>query len=282
MRATQQLTARCVRGVARCYTARAQAAEPPARHHSTRFLTGATPALRLALLVLNVDCESLYTDSVLSRLWQDAAVRLCADGAANRLYDSLPEAERGRMLPDQIRGDLDSLRPDVAEFYRARGVRIEHEPEQDTHDFEKCLRWLEEEQRSASEPFTVVAFGAFGGRLDQTMANLNMVYRYTSFASFILLSADSLALLLPPGRNVIHVNDELESGSCGLVPLGGRCERIVTSGLLWDLDGSRPLEFGALVSSSNEVTGSEVSVETSAPLLWTSNCRAREEGGRFE
>ena len=80
------------------------------------------------------------------------------------------------------------------------------------------------------EPFSVVAYGAFGGRLDHLMANLNMVYSFSCFERFLLLSDDSLAFLLRPGSHVIQANREVEDGSCGLIPLGGRCERVVPSG----------------------------------------------------
>lgn len=59
-----------------------------------------------------------------------AALRLCADGGANRLHDLFPDAmtrskyakvDRShaddRYLPDMIKGDLDSLRSDVRTFY---------------------------------------------------------------------------------------------------------------------------------------------------------------------
>lgn len=46
-----------------------------------------------------------------------AKYRICADGGANRLYDSLSEQDRRRYLPDLIKGDLDSLRQDVEAFY---------------------------------------------------------------------------------------------------------------------------------------------------------------------
>ena len=96
----------------------------------------------------------------------------------------------------------------MARFYEARGVSIVHEPEQDSHDFEKCLRWLQRKHDSretaggSARPFSIAAYGAFGGRLDQQMANLNMLYRSEyarSFENFVLLSEDSLALLLLPG-----------------------------------------------------------------------------------
>lgn len=62
-----------------------------------------------------------------------ATLRVCADGGANRLYDELPhmlpgrsaDAVRAQYLPTFIKGDLDSLRPDVAAFYRQHGVPIE-------------------------------------------------------------------------------------------------------------------------------------------------------------
>lgn len=62
-----------------------------------------------------------------------AAVRVCADGGANRLYDELPamlagqapDAVRAAYLPSAIRGDMDSIRPEVLDFYRQRGVVID-------------------------------------------------------------------------------------------------------------------------------------------------------------
>lgn len=62
-----------------------------------------------------------------------ATLRVCADGGANRLYDELPsmlpgqaaDEVRAAYLPSAIRGDLDSIRPDVLQFYKARGVQVE-------------------------------------------------------------------------------------------------------------------------------------------------------------
>ena len=201
------------------------------------FLTAAVSPLNLALVILNMEqrCSSvaqLGAAARFSHLWRESSLRLCADGAANRLHDNLDEDLRAQMLPDLITGDLDSLRGDVATFYSDRGVNILGEADQDTHDFEKCLRWLERKQvaEPSARPFSVVAVGAFGGRLDQQMANLNMGYAFSCFERFYLISDRSLACVLPAGKHVIEANRDAQDGTCGLIPLGGRCERVVTTG----------------------------------------------------
>lgn len=260
------------------------------QHHSMAFLSQST-SLRLALIILNTEHLSSKGEArdLFSHLWDEASVRVCADGAANRLHDALsverraalraacipPAERRSNQLPDVITGDLDSIRPEVLDFFEQIGVPVMREPEQDTHDFEKCLRWLQAKHEAAAheEAYSVVAFGAFGGRLDQQMANLNMLFRpcyHACFASFVLLDQHSLALLLPAGAHTIAPNLDVEDGTCGLIPLGGTCEHVTTQGLEWNLDGDA-LGFGSVVSSSNRITAPTVTVRTDKPLLWTTS-----------
>jgi len=50
--------------------------------------------------------------------WEAAKVRICADGGANRIFDSFAhQNDRIKFLPTLIKGDMDSIRPEVRQFY---------------------------------------------------------------------------------------------------------------------------------------------------------------------
>ncbi|KAJ3329693.1 cAMP-dependent protein kinase subunit [Blyttiomyces sp. JEL0837] len=105
---------------------------------------------RTALIILN---QPICALSYLERIWSSTSIHVCADGGANRLYDGLGnDRERTRFLPDEIRGDLDSLRPDVREWYAGKGVSIVHISDQDSTDFGKCVRLIQEiESKTTSQ-----------------------------------------------------------------------------------------------------------------------------------
>jgi thiamine pyrophosphokinase len=101
-----------------------------------------------ALLVLNQRLPRFAP-----RLWDRAQVRVCADGGANRVFDGMPELFPGqdpdevrrRYKPDVIKGDLDSVRPEVKEYYSNMGTQIVDEShDQDTTDLHKCVAFITE------------------------------------------------------------------------------------------------------------------------------------------
>ena len=90
-------------GEARASRAAVMTGSGPAavQHHSTAFLAHATQ-LKLALIILNTDerLKGEASNDLFSHLWEQATVRVCADGAANRLHDAL-STERRAVLSSQ-------------------------------------------------------------------------------------------------------------------------------------------------------------------------------------
>lgn len=87
--------------------------------HENRFLfrDKGLDAFLPCLVLLNSDSMDV---SLLHQLWDSFHYHLCADGAANRLFDGIQKIEnydRSKYIPDYIIGDLDSLRMDVQDYY---------------------------------------------------------------------------------------------------------------------------------------------------------------------
>ncbi|GLE00873.1 hypothetical protein PINS_up009670 [Pythium insidiosum] len=278
----------------------------PEQLHSHAYWSDPTQTpKRLAVLVLNARHASwhlppasgerspaapLQPRDLFWTLWCQASVTVCADGGANRLFDLCARFDaQERVLPQYIKGDLDSLRADVRSFYAARGTSIQHDADQNTNDLDKCLQLLRDLQEAApqdgsrtttapdtDERFSVVIFGAMGGRFDQEIQNLNALFRWHDvFRDLVLLSEETTARLLVPGRRHVitpHL-ETFETRTCGLVPIAGACVSCTTTGLKWDLDGAMPMGFGGLISTSNHLEADVVTVECSHPLIWTTEMR---------
>ncbi|CAL9728933.1 thiamine pyrophosphokinase [Monosporozyma unispora] len=94
-----------------------------------------------ALLILNqhIDIGQLFI-----KIWHNSSLRVCADGAANRLYDFFEddEEERLKYKPDYIIGDLDSIKDDVFKYYQSLGVVIIKQTTQYSTDFTKCVNLI--------------------------------------------------------------------------------------------------------------------------------------------
>lgn len=261
-----------------------------------------TPAQPTALILLN--CESAAGAPKLSpflcALWSVASVRLCADGAASRLFHSIvrdalgcrepgaaPEgAEHGNAavasalrayLPDEIVGDWDSIDARTEAYYRGAGVALFPQPEdQDSTDLEKCFKRLVVRQGQHQQRLRVVVAGSFGGRLDHTVQNLNCLFKWTPhFEALSMITEHSLACLLPHGGCEVRVARPMEGPTCGILPLKGPTV-LSTQGLQWDVAGA-PSEFGGMVSTSNSVCGLPggdpgapvVKVHASVDCVWT-------------
>ncbi|MCD9639951.1 cAMP-dependent protein kinase subunit [Datura stramonium] len=245
--------------------------------HSSTFLlpnlpTDNGPALMYALVILN---QRLPRFTPL--LWKHAQVHICADGGANRVFDELPSFFpheepsdiRKRYKPYAIKGDMDSIRTEVLDYYRDLGTKIIDEShDQDTTDLHKCVAYIRDLLNLEHPNLCILVTGALGGRFDHEMGNINVTCRFPSIR-IILLSDDCLIQLLPSTHHhKIHIHSSVEGPHCGLIPIGTVARRTTTTGLRWNLDNTE-MRFGGLVSTSNIVKENIVTVQSDSDLLWT-------------
>jgi len=166
---------------------------------------------------------------------------VAADGGADR---AMALGHR----PERVIGDLDSITPELrAEL----GPRVEHVPEQDSTDLDKCLARID-------APF-VLALGFDGARLDHTLAAMTSLTRHGR-ARVVLVGAEDVVFLAPPRlRLALAVGARVS-----LYPMGRVTGR--SQGLHWPIDG---LEFRpeALVGTSNRAETAEVVLDCDRPAL---------------
>jgi len=182
-----------------------------------------------------------FEPAVLAEALALAPDLVAADGGANQLDDL-------GQTPQTVIGDLDSIRPAL----RARlGPRVNHVPEQDSTDLDKCLRLV-------AAPF-MIGLGFLGARTDHTLAAMTSLVRNGS-ARVLLLGAEDICLLAPPALTM-----PLEPGArVSLFPMGAVAGQ--SSGLEWPIDG---LDFApdARIGTSNRMAGDSLRLTVNAPRM---------------
>ena len=136
--------------------------------------------------------------SVISRLQKNGFTDLiCADGGANNLF-------KLNIIPKLIIGDLDSIKPDVLEYYSSK-TKVIKVKDQNSTDIEKCLNKLIKMNYSE-----VVLLGCTGNRLDHSLGNLSIMYKYAEkikthlvhYQSFISIFSNNFSLKTTPGETI--------------------------------------------------------------------------------
>ena len=90
---------------------------------------------------------------------------ICADGGANHAY-------KMNITPNYIIGDSDSINKEVIDFYKKQNILFEEFPSKKNEtDSELCI--LLSKSLNASK---IDLFGTLGGRIDHTLANINLLY----------------------------------------------------------------------------------------------------------
>jgi len=232
-----------------------------------------------ALIILNQP----FSAALFDRLWASCGWHCCADGGANRLYDLFEghdiedgSTARGFFLPDLIKGDLDSIRDDVKNYYASRGVTIIHDRDQYSTDLMKCISALsDKEQADGHSQFDIILLGGLSGRLDQTVHTLSYLHKLRKSRKRVFaVTDDNVGWVLDEGEHFIHINHKILGPTCGLLPVGVDSTVLSTAGLRWNLNNDES-SFDGLVSTSNHLVPEEdiVWIKTSKPIWWAAELR---------
>lgn len=172
-----------------------------------------------------------------------APILVCADGGADL-------AVANDLRPVAVIGDMDSL--SAAGWAALDPACIHPIAEQDSTDFEKCLR-------SVTAP-AILAHGFMGGRLDHELAACTALVRHPE-QRCILIGEEDLCFLAPAQFEI-----DLPLGTrFSLYPMGEVTGRSL--GLKYPIDGL-VMSPATRVGTSNEVTGPvRLDFETRAMLV---------------
>ncbi|KAI6007960.1 thiamine pyrophosphokinase [Pisolithus marmoratus] len=212
------------------------------------FLNSSAPPATRGLIILNQP----FSRNLLDILWKACSWHCCADGGANPLYDLLPDDLRCwwtrhdcRYVPDLVKGDLDSLRADVWDYYMSKGVSVVQDHDQNSTDLMKCVQSVEEKEKLESRE------------------GYDAVRNHHSWRTgWEIRPHDAYSL----GQHCIHIDHNILGPTCGLLPIGVDSTILTTTGLRWNLKSS----FNGLISTSNHLVPEEffVTINTSRPIWW--------------
>jgi len=191
---------------------------------------------------------------------------------ANQPYHTLRSFS---FLPDLIKGDLDSLRKDVKQYYLSLGVNVVRDGDEYSTDLGKCIKSLSEKERAEGIQYDILILGGLAGRLDQTVHTLSAVHKLRKVRERVfVISDENVAWVLDEGEHHIHIDHKAFGQTCGLLPLGIDHTTLTTQGLEWNLTDAKS-EFDGLLSTSNHLLPDEpiVYVKTTEPIWWTMEIR---------
>jgi thiamine pyrophosphokinase len=177
---------------------------------------------------------------------------ICADGGARHLDDS-------GIIPELIVGDMDSLDIQRQAFYEEKGCRIiRHSRSKDETDTELALH-----EAFRMKPSEVWIWGALGGRIDHTLANISLLIQGKRVGIEVKLIDEWCEVFLVDGRTVL----EGEAGQIvSLFPFAGQAAGVTLTGFEFPLTKA-VMETGRPYGVSNRLIAEEGIVDVDSGML---------------
>ena len=194
-----------------------------------------------------------------------------ADGGANHLYE-LEDHRQSSKIKGLI-GDFDCIRPEVLDFYNDLKVPVQYLSNPEMNDFAKSIEYcLENNWRE------IFVFGAFGGRMDQTLSYMHYCEKYSKLYPELRITlfgqSNLMHFMKPNTTHKIRCNEKFISKyGCGIISFG-EVDSVETKGFKYNLGPEQKysrIEWGKFISTSNSMVDSECSIKGNENLFFVAN-----------
>lgn len=162
---------------------------------------------------------------------------ICADGGANHAYGM-------EIMPNYIIGDLDSIDKDIIDYYKKDGVKFEQFPSKKNEtDSELCIYLAKQLQ---TEELHLI--GALGGRIDHTIANINLLYYIRSMNIIPKIISEDEEIYIAINEEIIVEGQK--GNTVSVIPIKGDAKGVTLHNLEYPLN-DYCMEFSVPLGISN-------------------------------
>lgn len=205
-----------------------------------------------ALLILNGDLN-LNENEIIEIIKTEKIKKIIAvDGGSNK-------ARKVNLIPDYIIGDLDSITKENKDFYQDKNVKfIKHPVEKDQTDSEIAVDFCKENNFEE-----IIFFAALGGRIDQEIANINLLEYVNSLELKAKIISKDLEIALISGFKVFK---NKKGYRLSLIPQSKVVEKVTISGCKYNLE-AQDIFRAQTRGISNEIENSRAQVDFESGLL---------------
>lgn len=175
---------------------------------------------------------------------------ISADGGTNNL-------KRMNITPDIIIGDMDSIFKNTLSHFLRSNVKIEKIDEQESTDFEKCLRYCVDRKFR-----DIIVFGSTSMRPDHTLNNYSVLKKFCNSLEIRLMTDEFEIVFIK--KKIEFSYKPNETISLMALPFA---ESVTSSGLMYELNGDN-LEFGVREGTLNKSVSNQITISfTNGHLL---------------
>ncbi len=205
--------------------------------------------MKAILILANGSWNEARDVAWLRRIAEDADRVVATDGALDR-------ATQCQLAVDLLIGDLDSLANPANLEQRFPNLEIHRYPEdKDQTDLELAIDWA-----LRQSPKSILIYGATGGRIDHTMANLALLEKGLHSGIPIQIISPSESVQLIQGDHPL--DGAIVGDRVSLLPISLFCT-VSTQGLLYPLEGEKLFRGqGRGISNVVAATPARVTVES--------------------